>query len=100
MVIILVAGLIVIFMDANGYENAVLFQRLEQCFTPAKSWQECQLPLTSAEFWQKVSEEMPGYFNDFAHFEGVILQLHYIRSYNEHNHKWYWLVNPALPVVY
>ena len=95
MVIILVAGLIVIVMEGNHFEKPVLYQRLEQYFSPALNWEECELPLSSADFYSKVREVLPQYFPDWASLEEVLIDLNYKQMYNEHNQKWYWLVNPS-----
>lgn len=77
-------------------ENAILYQRIELIFTPAKNWQTCLLPLTTDEMTAKVFEEMGLYFDANPLLVTKIMEdLNFNYEFNEHNGKRYWLINPV-----
>jgi len=91
-----VAGLTVFNMDnQQKFPNSVLYQRVEQIYRPAESWEECELPMTTEQLIIAVNESLPGYFEDPEQILRIFEDLHFIYARNEHNNKHYWLINPA-----
>jgi len=82
-------------MEDIKLEKPALYQRLEKYFRPALNWEECELPLSSADFYAKVKEVLPEYFNTWGDLEEILISLNYRQEYNEYNQKWFWLVNPS-----
>lgn len=82
--------------DDQQYENAVLYQRIQLIFAPAQNWQTCTMPMTTDEMVAKVLDEIGIYFQGNPILVTKILEdLKFIYSFNEHNGKRYWLINPA-----
>lgn len=82
--------------DDQIYENAILYQHVELFFKPAENWETCLLPLTNDEMIAKIFEEIGIYFQGNPILVTKILEdLKFIYSFNEHNGKRYWLINPA-----
>ena len=91
-----VADLTVYFMEDSKkpkFPDNVLFQQIEQYFKPAKHWENCLSPMTTDQFFEQIFELLPGYFESPDHLRKILLALHYKYSHNEHNNKYYWLVN-------
>lgn len=81
--------------DQPTYPDHVLFQRVEQIYQPAENWPTCQLPMTTRELLQAISEELPGFFDDPNQVLRIMRELHFRFERNENNNKFYWLINPA-----
>lgn len=73
----------------------VLLQLLESIYQPADSWDSCTMPLTTERIVQNVRDHFPGKFPNREEVIRILQMLHINYQYNEHNCKWYWLVNPS-----
>lgn len=79
----------------NRYPDHVLFQLIETLYRPADNWETCTMPLSMDRMIQSVNDHFPGKFDGRDHIVRILKELHISYEYNEHNSKWYWLVNPA-----
>lgn len=82
-------------MEEQRYPDNVLYQRIEQLYTPAQDWESCSMPMTNEELIRVVSESLPGFFDGPEKILTIFEGLHFLFERNEHNNKHYWLVNPA-----
>ncbi|SDG67759.1 hypothetical protein SAMN05421827_109128 [Pedobacter terrae] len=84
------------YMSEPKYPNSVLFQQLERFFSPAADWESCEMPMSTPEFFEKIHEVLPGYFEDSERIREILEAAHYQYAFNENNKKYYWLVNPPI----
>ena len=84
-----------IMSEQQRFTDSVLFQRVEQIYRPAQNWQTCTLPLTSAQLVEAIDEALPGFFESNELIFRIFEELHFRYERNEHNNKFYWLVNPV-----
>jgi hypothetical protein len=76
----------------DSLDDLHLIHRLETIFTPAKSWENSELQVNTSQLLEIVQQKYPALFSEEKLHE-LMLELHYIYSYNEYNNKYYWLVN-------
>lgn len=81
--------------DDQRFPDHVLFQRVEQIYSPAKDWPSCEMPLTTEHLIAAVGESLPGFFDDPELILRIFTELHFRYIKNEFNNKFYWLVNAA-----
>jgi hypothetical protein len=84
-----------IMSDQQKFPDNVLFQRVEHIYEPAQNWQTCILPMTSAQLVDAVNEALPGFFESSELIFRIFEECHFRYERNEHNNKFYWLVNPV-----
>lgn len=61
-------------------------------FAPAESWQNSNLQLNTLQILDLVAQKYPGLFDE-EKLHHLLLEMHVIFSHNEHNGKYYWLLN-------
>lgn len=76
----------------DSLDDLNLIHRLETIFMPAESWENSQLQVNTSQLLEIVKQKYPTLFSE-EKLHKLMLELHYIYSYNEHNNKYYWLVN-------
>ena len=76
-------------------QDIILMQLIESIYKPAVDWPDCTMPLTTDQIVQNILEHFPGKFEERDQVTRLLNELHIPYSFNEHNRKWYWLVNPA-----
>jgi pyridoxal/pyridoxine/pyridoxamine kinase len=81
--------------EEQRFPDNVLFQRIEQIFMPAQNWQTCEQPMLNQDLIREVNTVLPGFFESPEKIMQIMEQLHFRYELNEHNRKWYWLINPA-----
>lgn len=77
------------------YPDHVLLQLIESVYQPALDWEHCSLPLTTDQVVKNLLQYFPGKFDNTERITELLKQLHIKHEFNEHNGKFYWLVNPS-----
>ena len=81
--------------EESRFPDHVLLQLIESVYQPAPDWETCSLPVTTPQIVKHLQEYFPGKFDSTDQIIELLRQLHIQYVLNEHNRKYYWLVNPA-----
>lgn len=76
----------------HKYPDPIIYQQIEAVFMPARSWQDCTQVLTDDEMWDLFGI----WCRDHEHLDQVLKDIHFLREFNEHNRKYYWLVKAVV----
>lgn len=81
--------------EESKYPEHVLLQLIESVYQPAQDWEHCSLPLTTDQIVKNLLQYFPGKFDNTDRITELLKMLHIRYEFNEHNSKFYWLVNPS-----